>query len=58
MQRNLADFMCRVENVLEFDAAVNPTEWDRMMFAKWYLVGNAAAAWDQHCAEHIEGDHI
>jgi hypothetical protein len=43
--------------MLEFDAAVYPTERDRMLFVKQYLVGDAAAAWDQFRAVHPEADH-
>jgi hypothetical protein len=32
-------------------------ERDRLMFAKQYLVGNAATMWYQYCAQHPEGDH-
>jgi hypothetical protein len=49
-QKRLAVFIRKVENVLKFDSAVYPTERDRMLFAKQYLVGNAAAAWDKYCA--------
>jgi hypothetical protein len=28
-----------------------------MMFAKQYLIGNAAATWDNYCARHPEGNH-
>jgi hypothetical protein len=43
---DLAIFVRRVEHVLEFDSAVYPTERDKMMFVKQYLVGNAAAVLD------------
>jgi hypothetical protein len=42
-QKNLAIVIHRVENVLEFDLAVYPTERDRMIFAKLYLVSDASA---------------
>ncbi len=50
-------FIRKVETVLEFDAAVYPTERDQMLLAKQYLVGDAAAAWDQFRAAHPEADH-
>jgi hypothetical protein len=56
-QKDLAVFIRRVEYVLKFNAAVYPTERDQMMFVKQYRVGNAAAAWDQYCMRHPEGDH-
>jgi hypothetical protein len=56
-QKDLAVFIRKVETVLEFDAAVYPTERDRMLFAKQYLVGDAAAAWDQFRAGHPEVEH-
>jgi hypothetical protein len=56
-QKDIAVFICRVENVLEFDAAVCLMERDKMMFVKQYLVGNVTAAWDQCCAQHPESNH-
>ncbi len=56
-QKSLAVFICRVENVLVFDAAVYSTERDQIMFAKQYLIGNAAAAWNQYCMHHPTGIH-
>jgi hypothetical protein len=47
-QKDLAVFIRKVENMLEFDSAVYSTERDRMLFAKQYLIGNAAAAWEQY----------
>jgi hypothetical protein len=29
-----------------------------MMFAKQYVIGSTAAAWDQYCARRPEGDHL
>ncbi len=40
--------------MLEFDAAMYPTKLNLMIFAKQYLVGNTAAAWDSIRAEHSE----
>jgi hypothetical protein len=56
-QKDLAVFIHKVETVLEFDEAVYPTERDRMLFAKQYLVGDAAATWEQYRAWHPEADH-
>jgi hypothetical protein len=56
-QKDLAVFICKVERVLEFDEAVYPTERDQMLFAKQYLVGDAAATWEQYRAQHPEADH-
>jgi hypothetical protein len=55
-QKNLVVLNCRVKNLLEFDVAIFPMEYDRMLFKKQYLVSDAAAAWDQHCARYLEGD--
>jgi hypothetical protein len=56
-QKDLAVFIRKVENVLKFDLAVYPTERDWILFAKQYLVGDAAAVWDQYCARHQDADH-
>ncbi len=45
-QKDYVVFIRKVENVLEFHLAVYPTERDCMLFAKQYLLGNAAVAWD------------
>jgi hypothetical protein len=55
--KDLEVFICRVENVLEFDMAVYPTKGDRMMFLKQYLISDAAAALGLCSAQHPEGDH-
>jgi hypothetical protein len=57
-QKNLAVFARKVDNVLEVDLAIYPTERDGMLFAKRCLVGDAAAAWDQYYAWHPVADHI
>ncbi len=56
-QKDLVVFIRKVETVLEFDEAVYPTERDRMLFAKQYLVGDIAATWEQYRARHPEADH-
>jgi hypothetical protein len=56
-QKDLAVFIRKVETVLEFDEAVYPTERDRMLFAKQYLVSDAAATWEQYRAQHPEANH-
>jgi hypothetical protein len=56
-QNDLAVFIRKVETVLEFDVAIYPMERDLMLFVKQYLVGDAAAAWDQLRAAHSEADH-
>jgi hypothetical protein len=56
-QKDLAVLIRKIENVLECDSAVYPTERDRLLFTKQYLVCNAAAKWDQYCARHLEADH-
>ncbi len=56
-QKDLAVSICRAENVLEFDAAIYPTERDQMIFTKQYIVIDAARAWDQYCARHTECNH-
>jgi hypothetical protein len=50
-------FKYKVETVLKFDAAVYPTERNMMLYAKQYLVGNAAAAWDLFCVGYPEADY-
>jgi hypothetical protein len=55
--KDLAIFIHKVETVLEFDAAIYQTERDQMLFAKQYLVGDAATAWDQFRAGHPEAEH-
>ncbi len=42
-QKELAEFIRKVETVLEFVAAVYPMERDQMLFTKQYLVSNAVA---------------
>ncbi len=56
-QKDLAVFICRVENVLENDVAVYPTEEDQMMFAKRNLVIDTIALWDKYCVRHPKRDH-
>jgi hypothetical protein len=56
-QKDLTVFIRKVETVSEFDEAVYPTERDRMLFAKQYLVGDAAATWEQYREWHPEVDH-
>ncbi len=56
-QKDLVVFIRKVETVLEFVETVYPTERDQMLFAKQYLVGDAAAMWEQYRARHPEADH-
>ncbi len=56
-QKDLAVYIRKVETVLVFDEAVYPTERNRMLFAKQYLVGDTASTWDQYRARHPEADH-
>jgi hypothetical protein len=55
--RHIAVFIRKAETVLEFDVAVYPMERDQILFAKQYLVGNAAAAWERFCSQHKESNH-
>jgi hypothetical protein len=54
-QKDLTVLICRVENALEFDAAVKPIGMVQMMFAKQYLVRDGTAVRDQYCSWHPEG---
>ncbi len=56
-QKVFAACICNVETMLEFDTDLYSTERNRMQFAKQYLVGNAAAQWDQFRARHPEVEY-
>ncbi len=43
--------------MLEFDVALYPMERDEMLFAKQYLVYNAATAWDQFRTVHPKANY-
>ncbi len=55
--QDLAVIIHMVKNMLKFGLAVYSMEGDQMMFAEQYLIGNAAAMWDQYCARHSKFDH-
>jgi hypothetical protein len=43
--KELAEFICKAENVFEADAVLHPTDRDLMLFALQYLAGAAAMRW-------------
>jgi hypothetical protein len=56
-QKELDEFVQRVEGVLAFDADIYRTLSDRTRFAQQYISGEAATAWRTYCERHPPSEH-
>jgi hypothetical protein len=56
-QKELDEFVQRVEGVLAFDADIYRIPSDHTLFAQQYISGEAATAWHTYCERHPQSEH-